>query len=280
MRAGGSAPLSSSSTSSPRGALTPRQLATESAQSPPLEEPAIISLPAPEELPSQLAGAGSRSYSTGFLPTAVTNGLAIQPSFMISQAAEHEGWQSPPFPHAEASPYWGSGESTPNPSAFQQMPELTPSSSGPPFAGGAMTYPQQQWAAQGRSASFGQLEGVHHGGFTYPPELAAATDLTAAQLQYSSSHAQGVPAPHALLAAAEQRSPAAMLASLPHIAGPPPPGFAYQQPQAWIAQPQPGVSPWLAEPSPLAELDLNEHEAADPFAGTASPAYPNRQNTG
>jgi hypothetical protein len=268
MRAGGS-PLSSSSSSSPPplGALTPR---TESAQSPPLEEPAIISLPAPEELPSQLAGASSRSYSTGYLPAAVSNGLAIQPSFMISQAAEHEGWQSPPFPHAEASPYWGSGESTPNPSAFQQMPELTPTSSGPPFAG-AMAYPQQQWAAQGRSASFGQLEGVHHHHpFYHSPELATATDL-AASLQYSQA---GIPAPHV------ERSPAVMLAGHhPHMAGPPP-GFPYQQPpQAWVAQQQPGVSTWYSEPSSLTELDVNEQEAADPFAGTVSPIYPHRQNT-
>ena len=71
-----------------------------------------------------------------------------------------------------------------------------------------------------------------------------------------------------------------MLASHPHIAGQPPPGFAYQQPQAWIAQPQPGVSPWFPEPSPLTELDLNEQEAADQFAGTVPPVYPNRQNTG
>jgi hypothetical protein len=211
----------------------------------------------------------------------VTNGLAIQPTFMLSQAAEHEGWQSPPFPHAETSPYWASGESTPNPSAFQQMAELTPTSSGPPFAGPSMTYPQQQWAAQGRSASFGQLEGSVHHGFGYPVEL-AATDLAAAaaSLQYPLTHAQGLPA----LTAAERANPgaaaaaAALLASHAHMA-PPPPGFAYAPPQAWMAQP-PGASPWFSEPSPLTEPDPSEHEGADPFASAVSPVYPNRQNTG
>jgi hypothetical protein len=234
-----------------------------------------MSLPPPEELPSQHAS--SRSYSAGFLPAAVTNGLAIQPSFMISQAAEHEGWQSPPFPHAEASPYWGSGESTPNPSAFQQMPELTPTSSGPPFAPAAMTY-QQQWAAQGRSASFGQLEGIHHAPYgAYPPDLAAA-GAAAAELQFSLAQGQGVAAPHVGLTAAERANPAvAMLASHGQMAAAHAPGFAYHQ-QAWLTQPQPGVSPWFSEPNPLTELDLNEQEA-DPFAGTVSPVYPHRQNT-
>jgi hypothetical protein len=151
------------------------------------------------------------------------------------------------------------------------MPELTPTSSGPPFAAAALTYPQQ-WAGQGRSASFGQLEGIHHT-FTYPPELAAA-ELTAGSLQYPLTQTHGMPAP----TAAERASPAAAAMLHGHVA---PPGFAYApQPQAWIAQPPPGVSPWYSEPSPLTELDLNEQDAADPFAGTVSPVYPNRQNTG